>query len=698
MDNELQNLDQSVVKTLTALKKVEGGNYNDRTGDGGTSAGAYQWNNGKAKLKPNEIPINFRNMAKDNGLNPDDFSPENQNKVAYYQIKKWKDKGLELEEVAALWNGAKKDSLTGKYTYVNPQYGEKFRKAILEISQTPPAYGYVQPPEIPEIATPEEQQGGTSAREELIAQGQPVSVNPERDNPTIGGSIVRGFVKPFAKAATSLINAEQLIRGKELTEPFTGSYLGRVSRIGKDFDVTQGLTKENVSALKEAAGTGIEIGSNLIGGGGAKATVQTVKTGLKFGEPIAKQAATGFVQGSKLGFISGVGYGLSEDKNLADTAVSGLTGALGGGVLGTVLGTVGGIISKAKGITPETEKVARETFEKEYVDSLSKTVSGRKILAETERGRQEALQAGIYPDIKNGRFDSTEAMNKLQKQMDRLGESRGADIASQNRPIDVATLGNTIKQNVDEFVVDSLEKQKINEVVDEWLGALEQNVDLNNLNKKQVAASNLAKFKEGTDAIVRKAYRSIYHGIGNYINNEVKDAGGIYKEINDNLSRYHGVMDFLEAIHGKKVGSSKLVDMLSGHFANTVGAGIGGVKGILFNEAMPLIKRSLKTILGNDTSTYTKVMDAIQAGEQSKIDAILEQVSKNKGNAVANNIRRLLQETPQLNAPAPGAPKVQINTPINLPAKSTTSLEKAEINAIQSKKKGLLNSLGNNPR
>lgn len=693
MDTELQNIDKSIVKVMSALKKVEGGDYNNRTGDGGTSAGAYQWNNGKVKLKENEIPVNFRNMAKNNKLNPDDFSPANQNKVAYYQIKKWKDSGLEPEEIAALWNGAKKDKTTGKYTYVNPEYGERFRSAIRGTDQGYNPKPYTQPESgviYPEVT-------GTQ-REELMAQGQPVSVNPEKAQPTFAGSIVRGFVKPFAKAATSLINAEQLIRGKELTEPFTGSYLGRVSRIGKDFDVTQGLTKENVSALKEAAGTGIEIGSSLIGGGGAKATVQTVKTGLKFGEPIAKQAVTGFVQGSKLGFISGVGYGLSEDKNLADTAVSGLTGALGGGVLGTVLGTVGGIISKAKGITPETEKVARETFEKEYVDSLSKTVSGRKILAETERGRQEALQAGIYPDIKNGRFDSTEAMNKLQKQMDRLGESRGADIASQNRPIDVATLGNTIKQNVDEFVVDSLEKQKINKVVDEWLGALEQNVDLNNLNKKQVAASNLAKFKEGTDAIVRKAYRSIYHGIGNYINNEVKDAGGIYKEINDNLSRYHGVMDFLEAIHGKKVGSSKLVDMLSGHFANTVGAGIGGVKGILFNEAMPLIKRSLKTILGNDTSTYTKVMDAIQAGEQSKIDAILEQVSKNKGNAVANNIRRLLQETPQLNAPAPGAPKVQINTPINLPAKSTTSLEKAEINAIQSKKKGLLNSLGNNPR
>jgi len=128
--------DSKIVKVLSALKKVEGGDYTNRTGDSGTSAGAYQWNNGKEKLSSNSIPKNFKNMASSNGLNPNDFSPANQNKVAYYQVEKWKKEGKQPEEIAALWNGAKKTP-EGKYTYNNPEYGVKFRKAlgISEISE-----------------------------------------------------------------------------------------------------------------------------------------------------------------------------------------------------------------------------------------------------------------------------------------------------------------------------------------------------------------------------------------------------------------------------------------------------------------------------------------------------------------------------------------------------------------------------------
>src|SRR5581483_1034853 len=55
--------------------------------------GAYQW-----------LPGNFESAAKEAGLNPSDFSPKNQDKVAYYQIKKYKDQGYKPYEIAALWN------------------------------------------------------------------------------------------------------------------------------------------------------------------------------------------------------------------------------------------------------------------------------------------------------------------------------------------------------------------------------------------------------------------------------------------------------------------------------------------------------------------------------------------------------------------------------------------------------------------
>lgn len=114
-------LDPKVVKVMRAIRQIEsGGDYNavgDQ--DKGGSHGAYQWNKD-----------NFKKQATALGLDPSDFSPANQNKVAYAHIKSLKDDGHDPEEIAALWNGAKVDPKSGKYTYVNPQYGERFRQAL----------------------------------------------------------------------------------------------------------------------------------------------------------------------------------------------------------------------------------------------------------------------------------------------------------------------------------------------------------------------------------------------------------------------------------------------------------------------------------------------------------------------------------------------------------------------------------------
>lgn len=117
---DASQLDKGVVKVMSALKKIEsGGDYN-AVGDldKGVSRGAYQFNKD-----------NFKNWASEYQLDPNDFSPANQNKVAYARIKKFKDEGRSPEEIAALWNGAKKTP-DGKYTYINPRYGERFRAAL----------------------------------------------------------------------------------------------------------------------------------------------------------------------------------------------------------------------------------------------------------------------------------------------------------------------------------------------------------------------------------------------------------------------------------------------------------------------------------------------------------------------------------------------------------------------------------------
>lgn len=121
-------LDPKVLKVVRALREVEsGGDYN-AIGDGGNAFGAYQYNE---KTGPG-----WKNLAKQ--YLGDENAPmdrANQNKVTYYRVKQWKDEGKQPEEIAALWNGAKKDPNTGMYTYVRPEYGVKFRDALTK--QTP---------------------------------------------------------------------------------------------------------------------------------------------------------------------------------------------------------------------------------------------------------------------------------------------------------------------------------------------------------------------------------------------------------------------------------------------------------------------------------------------------------------------------------------------------------------------------------
>lgn len=131
-------LDPEAVNLARAIRKQEsGGDYN-RTGDDGSSLGAYQWNNqpaGKSvPLKKGEIPSNFKAWAKEVGLDANDFSPKNQDMVAYKKIKKLKDAGNNVVDIAAIWNGG--DAKRQDPNYVTPSGLPSQKKGIYDV----PAY------------------------------------------------------------------------------------------------------------------------------------------------------------------------------------------------------------------------------------------------------------------------------------------------------------------------------------------------------------------------------------------------------------------------------------------------------------------------------------------------------------------------------------------------------------------------------
>ena len=119
----LDGMDIGAVNLARAIRQKEsGGNY-EALGDGGYSAGAYQWNNGKQKLNPGEIPANFRSEAQQYGLNPDDFTPYNQDMVAYNKIKALKDQGYNVSQIASIWNSGDPDAWTGTFKNGKPSQG-----------------------------------------------------------------------------------------------------------------------------------------------------------------------------------------------------------------------------------------------------------------------------------------------------------------------------------------------------------------------------------------------------------------------------------------------------------------------------------------------------------------------------------------------------------------------------------------------
>ena len=104
-------LDPRAVNMARAIREQEsGGNYTI-FGDSNTSKGAYQWSNydqngHRSPMQDESIPSEFQDDAKKYGLDSNDFSPKNQDMVAYHAMLDDINAGLAPKEIAAKWNGS----------------------------------------------------------------------------------------------------------------------------------------------------------------------------------------------------------------------------------------------------------------------------------------------------------------------------------------------------------------------------------------------------------------------------------------------------------------------------------------------------------------------------------------------------------------------------------------------------------------
>ena len=99
-----------------------------------------------------------------------------------------------------------------------------------------------------------------------LAQMQGIQgVQPKE--PGLAQSIVQGIAKPFLRTATSIAAIPGTLRGdKTATQPRDYGYFGKVSPVGFD---SQGKSLGVTKGTLDAFGTGADIASNIVGGGGA---------------------------------------------------------------------------------------------------------------------------------------------------------------------------------------------------------------------------------------------------------------------------------------------------------------------------------------------------------------------------------------------------------------------------------------------
>lgn len=126
VDKDALNLSRSIGLAETGQSGKPNYNAVGKSGE----KGAYQW-----------MPGNFESQAKEAGLDPNDFSPQNQDKVAYYHVKQLKDEGLQPWEIASKWNSGSTTNWQNHngtnsqgVGYNTPQYVASVKQHYLQMS------------------------------------------------------------------------------------------------------------------------------------------------------------------------------------------------------------------------------------------------------------------------------------------------------------------------------------------------------------------------------------------------------------------------------------------------------------------------------------------------------------------------------------------------------------------------------------
>lgn len=393
-------LDAGVVNLSKAIRQQEsGGNYN-AVGDNGTSHGAYQWNKD-----------HFSEGAKQFRLDPTDFSPVNQDKVAYAQINAYKEAGYSPEQIASVWNSGKKDPtgnqgtaiINGKpVNYDTPKYVAN-------------VMGY--------FNQNKSQNPGQAQDSALTNQTQTT------ESPSVGS-----FAKNFVQSSANLVGniGEALLHPINTIQNIGGAAVGGLQELGgQDNENTQ-----KFDALKDFYVQRYGSIDKLLH------TAYTDPVGL------AADISTVFGIGGGVAGALGKGAELAGAGNLARTATEASGAIKGAGVAGT-LGDVASTLGKGAALTnPLTPLVKGASA------LLNKTKNLSDVIANPKNYTPENIASATGEKIAN------DVQSAFSKARESLSETGSAYTPFKETPTTIKTsadfLDNTLRDSLKLGVKDGI--------------------------------------------------------------------------------------------------------------------------------------------------------------------------------------------------------------------------------------------------
>lgn len=300
-------LDPQAVNLAKAIRQTEsGGNFQAKGKSG--EYGAYQFTEPTWKAYSSKYGVTA-NLA--------DATPEQQNEVAYKQIKEWKDQGHNVGEIASMWNAGEKN----KDAYINGNSGVNssgvkydtgaYAKSVAtayqtlknggQVSQDPNNPSAVQPegyatkayvpPVTPEVdsATGEQKPGLIQGAVQGVANATGIPKLVATGSDLLGrglqiGSQIAG--KLGVPGATDFANRLEPTLQKGEKEGVDLGYFGKTTPLGQ--------TGSAMGDLKESLGTGVKVGTTL---GSARAAGDILSSVLsKGGTALTSDVTQGVLQ------------------------------------------------------------------------------------------------------------------------------------------------------------------------------------------------------------------------------------------------------------------------------------------------------------------------------------------------------------------------------------------------------------------